>query len=226
MDHMADNMHQSERSTEAIRPKRKRVPRAIREPQMLDAATEVFSQRGFHAASMDEIASRVSVTKPMLYAYFGSKEGLYSAAVKRAGNHIVKLANGLLNEPDPQQRLKEGTQVLFDFVFSQRAAWAMVYNERMGPDGIVNVTEFRTQVLKVVAKTLVELRAREHGDVSAGDDAQVAAAMPYAIGLMGSCESLLRWWIRYSPFEQSRCMQYGHRLVQAHAQSYITEGSS
>ncbi|TMK38605.1 MAG: helix-turn-helix transcriptional regulator [Actinobacteria bacterium] len=51
---------------------------------MLDVADAVFAERGYHGASMDDIARRVGVTKPMLYNYFGSKQGLYLAGVQRA----------------------------------------------------------------------------------------------------------------------------------------------
>ena len=56
---------------------------------MLAVAGEVFAERGFHAASMDEIAERADISKPMLYAYFGSKEGLYSAYMERVGGELL-----------------------------------------------------------------------------------------------------------------------------------------
>src|SRR4051812_12040595 len=64
-------------------PRRKRVPRAEREQQILAAAEEVFAERGFQATSMDEVSLRVGVSKPMLYEYFTSKEGLLLACVAR-----------------------------------------------------------------------------------------------------------------------------------------------
>ena len=53
---------------------RKRMPRADRERLMLDVAEKMFANRGFHDASMDEVAAAAGITKPMLYNYFGSKE--------------------------------------------------------------------------------------------------------------------------------------------------------
>ena len=55
------------------------MPRPVRERQMLEAAERAFADRGFHAASVDAIAEASGITKPMVYAYFGSKEGLYRA---------------------------------------------------------------------------------------------------------------------------------------------------
>src|SRR5687767_14290304 len=69
---------------------RRRVPRVERQQQMLDVAARVFAERGYHAASMDEIAAEVGVSKPMLYAYFDSKEGLYLACIDRAGQDLLE----------------------------------------------------------------------------------------------------------------------------------------
>ena len=52
---------------------------------MLDAAERVFSASGFHGASMDAIAAEAGISKPMVYNYFGSKEGIYLAYLARAG---------------------------------------------------------------------------------------------------------------------------------------------
>ncbi len=61
----------------------KRLPRAVRERQMLDSAVRVFSRRGYHAASMDEIAEDAGISKPMVYAYLGTKEEVFLAALHR-----------------------------------------------------------------------------------------------------------------------------------------------
>jgi TetR/AcrR family transcriptional regulator len=55
------------------------MPRERREQLILDVAGQVFARIGYESAPMDEIADRAGVSKPMLYTYFGSKEGLYLA---------------------------------------------------------------------------------------------------------------------------------------------------
>lgn len=63
--------------------KSKRMPRAVREQQMLDAAVLTFARRGYRAASMDEIAEVAGVSKPLVYLYLNSKEELFSAVIRR-----------------------------------------------------------------------------------------------------------------------------------------------
>jgi AcrR family transcriptional regulator len=54
--------------------KQRMVRAAERKQQILSVAEQVFAERGYHAASMDDIAEMVGVSKPMLYEYFGSKK--------------------------------------------------------------------------------------------------------------------------------------------------------
>ena len=58
---------------------RVRLPRDERRALLLNAALEVFTVSGYHAAAMDEIADRAGVSKPVLYQHFPSKLDLYLA---------------------------------------------------------------------------------------------------------------------------------------------------
>lgn len=69
--------------------KTKRMPRAVREQQMLDAAVEIFGQRGYMAASMDEIAELAGVSKPLVYLYLNSKDDLFTACIRREARALV-----------------------------------------------------------------------------------------------------------------------------------------
>ncbi len=62
---------------------RAKVPRAVREPQMLDQALRVFAERGYHDASMAEIAARAGVNQQLIAYYFDGKEGLYRELGRR-----------------------------------------------------------------------------------------------------------------------------------------------
>src|SRR5919107_916932 len=68
-----------------------RLPRDERRGQLLAAASEVFVDRGYHAAGMDEIADRAGVSKPVLYQHFSSKLELYLAVLQR---HVDNLVSG------------------------------------------------------------------------------------------------------------------------------------
>lgn len=64
--------------------------RLLRERRILDAALEVFSQKGFVGASMDDIAAGAGLTKPTLYQYFPSKDELFTAMMTQERDHMLE----------------------------------------------------------------------------------------------------------------------------------------
>ncbi len=111
----------------------KRLPRAVREPQMLDAAVSAFAELGFHDASMDDIAARADVSKPMLYAYLGSKEELFVACLHREGTRLLEAIVDVVDPGlNPEQQLWRGMRAFFEFVAANRAGWSVLSAQARG----------------------------------------------------------------------------------------------
>jgi AcrR family transcriptional regulator len=113
-------------------PGRARTPRAEREEQMIEVASALFAEHGFGGCSMDDIARASGITKPMLYAYFDSKEGLFAACAERAGARLRHELRQVSEEEElaPDARLWEGLRRVFAFVDEHHDAWLLLY-----PDG-------------------------------------------------------------------------------------------
>ncbi|MCH8499497.1 MAG: TetR/AcrR family transcriptional regulator [Marinobacter sp.] len=177
----------------AAKPAAKRLPRLERERQMLEAAAVAFGRNGFEATSMDEIAAACGVTKPMLYNYFKSKEGLYAAMIERAGSYLVGAIINVGKEPDPVRRLHLAMGVFLDFVERYRDSWRMVFSAR-GAQGSQqsNIASYRQQVMQAAVYTLASLRP------AVLDKAQARALVePYAYGLLGAGEAIAQWWLSH-----------------------------
>ncbi|HEY0701100.1 MAG TPA: helix-turn-helix domain-containing protein, partial [Micromonospora sp.] len=131
----------------------KRLPRAIREQQMLDAAVRTFSLRGYHAASMDEIAEAAGISKPMVYAYLGTKEELFTAVLHREGTRIMEaVAAAVVPGLPPDQQLWRGLRAFFAFVGAHRDGWAVLYRQARGePPFAGELTRMRARMAEVVA---------------------------------------------------------------------------
>src|SRR3954470_22318794 len=103
--------------TPAATPAFRRLPRAVREQQMLDAAVRVFSRLGYHAASVDEIAEAAGISKPMVYAYLGTKEELFTACLHRGAARLAEaIATAAVAGPPalpPEERLWRGLRAFF-----------------------------------------------------------------------------------------------------------------
>ncbi|MEU8259528.1 TetR/AcrR family transcriptional regulator [Micromonospora sp. NPDC048999] len=167
----------------------KRLPRAVREQQMLDAAVKVFSRRGFHAASMDEIADDAGISKPMVYAYLGTKEELFVACLHREGARMMAaIVDAAAPGLPADERLWHGLRAFFNFVGAHRDGWAVLYRQARGTEPFAaELAAMRSRLVDLVAGMLDHAFRARGREVSATDLEVVAYA------LVGASESLADW---------------------------------
>ncbi|MGO1053932.1 TetR/AcrR family transcriptional regulator [Crossiella sp. CA198] len=181
----------------------KRLPRAVRERQILDAAVAVFSQRGYHAASMDEISEVAGISKPMIYAYLGAKEELFAACIQREATRLVEAIAGVVDESlPPREQLWRGIQGFFAFVADNRDSWRVLHRQAgtQGEPFAAELTAGRRRAISVIG-LLLEHAARAQG-FGAFAEGQTE---PLAAGLVGAGESLADWWLDH-PQETPKAM--------------------
>ena len=95
---------------------------------MLIAASEIFVDRGYHAAGMDEIAERAGVSKPVLYQHFSSKLELYLAVLQRHVDNLVSgVRQALRTTTDNRQRLRSAVQAFFDFIEHDGQGYRLIF---------------------------------------------------------------------------------------------------
>jgi AcrR family transcriptional regulator len=97
---------------------------------MVAAAERLFSERGYHGVSMDQIAAASGITKPMLYDYFGSKEGLFLACMERARGRLFEAIGGAVRGAgDAEGALRAGIEAFLTVANEQRATWPVLFGE-------------------------------------------------------------------------------------------------
>ena len=147
--------------------KTKRIPRAIREQQMLDSAIRVFADLGYRSASMDTIARDADISKPMLYLYYGSKEELFSACVARESGRLIEgLTSAATGSDGPRDSLESVVQAFLEFVDANADSWTVVYRQAMAEPVFRDEVEKTRSVLvdltaDLLAQNSVESRSRE-----------------------------------------------------------------
>ena len=83
--------------------------------ELLEVATEVFSEQGYSGARVDEIAERTRTTKRMIYYYFGGKEGLFLAVLEAAYRRIRELEQNLhAGDLEPVDAIRRIAELTFD----------------------------------------------------------------------------------------------------------------
>jgi AcrR family transcriptional regulator len=170
-----------------------RMARVEREEQTLEAARILFAERGFAAVTMDEIAAEVGVTKPLLYTYFGNKEGLYLACMEPAAEALVDtVASAVSGCETRAETLRAGVHAFFIFVDADRNAWRVLFDETLpaGAEPARRAAEQRERLIDLVAEAQLErLPPERRAEVQVEVEA-ISAAM------LGAAEALARWWLR------------------------------
>lgn len=187
----------------------KRIPRQQRELQMLEAAAAEFGRRGYDATSMDDIAAVCGVTKPMLYNYFKSKEGLYAAMISRAGSHLVSEIIAVREEKDPATRLHAALGVFLEFVDRYRDSWRMVFSGKgASQDQQGSIAGYRQQVMLGTVYTLGQFRPE-------GMPGELARKQvePFAHGLLGAGEAIAQWWLGNPDMDISQARQAIDKVI-------------
>jgi AcrR family transcriptional regulator len=87
-----------------------------RREQLLDVGRSLFAERGFEGASIEEIASRAGVSKPVVYEHFGGKEGLYAVVVDREMQRLLEMTTGALSGGHPRELLEQAANALLQYV--------------------------------------------------------------------------------------------------------------
>jgi AcrR family transcriptional regulator len=126
-----------------------RVPRAVRERQLTELAEQLFAERGFARTSMDEVARRAGVTKPVVYELFESKDGLFRACVDRAIERMaVSVADAFRSETDPEARLRAGGLAFLRFARENRVAWDLMSMQGRFADQAQAVRRDQAQLIR------------------------------------------------------------------------------
>ncbi len=175
-------------------PGRPRVGREVRKRQMVEVAERVFGEHGFHSASMDEIARAAGITKPMLYAYFGSKEGLFAACGEAAGERLRKrVREAAQADVPPDQRLWRGLVGVFSFIEDNRELWK-VHNPPGDEPAAGTIGAGAAQGRRAMGELMAELLA----DTAVGEGVSPEAAAqtpPLAHALTAAVIAMAEWWL-------------------------------
>ena len=164
-----------------------RMPRGERREQLLEAASEIYVDRGYHSAGMDEIAERAGVSKPVLYQHFTSKLDLYLAVLQQHGDILVSwVRQALRTTTDNRQRLRAAVQAFFDFIEDDSQGYRLIFEND-------NVTE--PQVAAQVKVSIEACTDAVFDLISQDSGLDPHRSRMVAVGLVGISVDCARYWL-------------------------------
>ena len=170
---------------------RRRLSAEARRAGLLDAALEVFARHGYHAASIDDIATAAGVSKALIYEHFPSKRHLHAALLERhVGELFERLVESAATSEPGEVRLRAGVDAFLSFVEARPGAFRMLFRDAVEPEVAESLRALGQQAALQVAE-LIATEPRERR----GDDAEEREAIEMLGALLtGAVQSLALWW--------------------------------
>ncbi|EIU35932.1 transcriptional regulator, TetR family [Mycobacteroides abscessus 6G-0212] len=199
------------------------MPRAERERQILDAACQEFGRSGYVGMSLAAVAAAVGVSKPMVLAYFGSKEQLYIACVERAGATVGDHIEAAMTAAPPTLALPRAVlQAIFQALAPRPSDWLVIWDQTL-PEGSEALAAAR------VARTRLAALAGQ-GVAAVGSAAtQLRDAQDIGVltqGWMGMVGAMITWWIRHPEQSAEQMAERASRLIGIIASAGISEAEA
>ena len=171
----------------ATTPRRsRRLTAAARRAQLIDIGRTVFAKRGFEATSVEEIAARAKVSKPIVYEHFGGKEGLYAAIVDHEVEQIVSRMVGAITAGSARERLERAVLAFLSYVQERPGGFAMLLRDAPESKRSGEMPALMFELADRVGNVFTDQFRK------AGFDARSAPI--YAHALVGMVAFVGQWW--------------------------------
>ncbi len=166
---------------------RRRLSAAARRELIAAAATELFAERGYRGASIEEIARRAGVTPPVVYDHFSSKRELYRSLLE---SHFADLREiwqlNFVGDGPPGERVERSFDAWFAYVEQHPFAGRVLFRDTSDPE----IAPVHAEVAAASRAAVMPLAATEPGLDAAGE----AQAEMLWVVLRGVLQGLAIWW--------------------------------
>ncbi|QNG21169.1 TetR/AcrR family transcriptional regulator [Rhodococcus triatomae] len=158
-----------------------------RREQLIQIARTLFAERGYEAASIEEIAQRASVSKPVVYEHFGGKEGLYAVVVDREMSRLLEMVTNALTKNRSRVRVERVALALLSYVEEHTDGFRILVRDSpvAAPDG--TYSSLLNEAISQVAHLLAADFSKRGFDPG--------LATMYAQALVGMVSTTATWWL-------------------------------
>jgi AcrR family transcriptional regulator len=167
-------------------PSKKKLTAAARRAQLIEVGRSAFADGGYEGTSVEWIAERAKVSKPIIYEHFGGKEGLYAVIVDREVEYVVGLISEAIALGSPRERLEQAALAFLIYVKERPEGFAVLTHDTPATGSRGNLSSLLSDVAERVGRVFA-VAFKE-----AGYDAKTAPI--YAHALVGMVTFVGQWW--------------------------------
>ena len=185
---MAASSRDHPEPTRARRSTRVRMRGTERREQLIEIARGLFADKGFEGTSVEEIAAKAEVSKPVLYEHFGGKEGLYAVVVDReVGYLLTEIENALTTGGRSRELVERAALALLDYVETHTDGFRILVRDSSVASSSGSFASLLSDIASQVEGLLVT-EFKRHG-------LEAKTAPMYAQMLVGMIALTGQWWL-------------------------------
>ncbi|GAA1334685.1 TetR/AcrR family transcriptional regulator [Catellatospora bangladeshensis] len=158
-----------------------------RREQLLDVARALFAEKGFEVTSIEEIAHRAGVSKPVVYEHFGGKEGIYAVVVDREMQYLMDHIVNALSGGHPRELLEQAACALLDYIEGSTDGFRILVRDSPVASSTGTFSSLLNDIASQVESILGLHFSRQ------GYDRKLAAL--YSQALVGMVALTGQWWL-------------------------------
>jgi AcrR family transcriptional regulator len=158
-----------------------------RREQLIEIGRTLFAERGFDATSVEEIATKAGVSKPVVYEHFGGKEGLYAVVVDREMAKLLSMVTSGLTGEHARELLEQAAFALLDYIESSTDGFRILVRD----SPVAQSTGTFASLISDIATQVEDILGQEF--TQRGFDAGLAPL--YAQALVGMVALTGQWWL-------------------------------
>jgi AcrR family transcriptional regulator len=204
-------------STSATRPRpardraRRRLSAAQRRERILDAATEVFAEHGYAAASMGEIARRAGVVASVIYDHFPSKRDLHIELLEHHGEELIRRSIDEIEGEEPEEIQRNAVEAYFRFVEEDPFVWRFLFRD---PPGDPDIASAWRSLHDRATAGIAGLIARGAPNATLPFDLPIeTAAWMLAKASQSATNGLAQWWWEHRDVPRAQVVDLAMALL-------------
>ena len=186
---------------------RQRLTKDERRERILDAAAQVFADRGYEPATLDEIAEAAGISKPVIYDHFSSKKDLHISLIESHGEALIAfMAERVGQSQGPAEALASGLGALLEFVERDPYAWRLLFQEPSATDPEIVEAHRANQTNTTAA--LTAFAAAQPFEANADDPVEREVALELIAQMIKmSGAGVVTWWYEHRDVSREQLLE-------------------
>lgn len=174
--------------------RRTRMPAARRRELILQAAAQVFAERGYSGASMTDIAAAAGIAPSVIYDHFGCKRDLHIELLTEHAGDLVRATTRPPGRESGAEQVRSATEAFFRFVEQHRYAWRMLFRD---PPADEQIAAAHARIHRQGTAAIARLIHRAQGFRLPESMPRTLADEMLARAIKSANDGLASWWYQH-----------------------------